>query len=318
MIKSALKTYRNNIWSVFAATGIVALGVLVALIVAAPTLYDLLYYNIVRVMSAALTIPKSGFSTEAFLESISQQLNSLNWRDPINSVMSMLDSQSLIHFFKIALENSGMQMEVINELMSTINQVVDEIVAGVKDQLIFMITCVGVSCIIAFISSRIIIQLTTAKNKSAKSFIITFFLNLISVLIVYAIVIVLLFFTLLPIAIFVAIVAALIIVLLFFTFLWPALFYRDENTEFKDIFNIKNISLYYLAALIVLAISIGIILIAFLISDVIGIVIALPLIFVTNIIMENIVIAYTTNYQQIQESRKEPKFKFNKKKKKED
>lgn len=306
MIKSALKIYRKNIWNIFAATGIVALGILVALIVAAPALYDLLYYNISRVMSAALTIPKSGFDGGAFLESITRQLNGLNWRDPINSVQSMLGIQPIIHLFKQALEDSGMQFEVVNQLMGTINQCANEIVAGTKDELIFVITCVGTSCAIAFISSRIVIQLTSTQSKNIKNFIITFLLNLVAVVAVYAIIGVLLF-AYLSIATFVVVALLLIIGLLFLTFLWPAIFYRDKSIEFRDIYNVKTILWYYLAAFIVLVISLAIIGIAFLISDVIALVLALPLIFITNIIMENIAIGYTTNYSKLHALKPEAK-----------
>ncbi len=306
MIKTALKTYRKNIWSVFATTGIVALGVLVALIVAAPTIYYLLYYNVFRIISAASSLTKSGFDVTAFIESISRQLNGINWRDPINAVQSMLNVDSIVHLFKQALIDSGFQEALLQDILKTVNECANEIVAGVKDELIFMVTCVGASCVLAFIASRVVIQRTTAADKSFKKFIIVFFLNLGTVLLGYLIVIGSLFLFYMPVGGFIVLVLFVLLVVLFLTFLWPAIFYRPDNVKFLDLFNIKTILWYLLASLMVLGISLAVIGLAFLISDVIGLVIALPLIFVTNIIMENIMIHYTINYNQIKAEKKHP------------
>ena len=161
MIKSALKTYKKNIWDIFAVTGIVALGVLVALIVAGPNIYSLLNNNVKKIISAATGVASSGFNASAFLDSLTRQLNGLNWRDPVNSIRSLLDVNGFIRLFTNALMESGFQKETITQLTSTINSCADAMVDGAKTQIIIMMTIIGVSCLIAFIASRIVIQWRT-------------------------------------------------------------------------------------------------------------------------------------------------------------
>lgn len=312
MIKSSLKLYKKNIWTFFGVTGIVAIGLFVAFIAAAPVLYDLLNHSISRIISSATALSQSGFNADEFLKSITRQFNGLNWRDPVNSIRSLLDVNSFIRLFTQALQDSGFQQDVVESLKTTINECADQLVSGIREQLTIMVTIVGVASFIGFVVPRVLIQVRSTGDKNPKRFATTFFLNFFTVLIVYTLIVVCLLGNM-PIAAFVVAVLAILGTLFFLTFLWPIIFYRDKKKQqFKTFFNIKTFGWYALSSLIVLGISLAIFGIFFLISDIIGFVIILPLIFVTNIIMENIMIHYVTNYDQIQEDikkRKEAKLK---------
>lgn len=309
MIRSALHIYRKNIWNIFAVTGIVAFGVVVALMVATPVIYNLLFYNVTRVISSATSIPESGFNFNAFIESLNKQIGGLNWNNPVASIQGLLDSKGYIRMFTQALMDSGFQKDVVGGLLDTIAICADELVAGIKEQLIFMLICVGVACLIAFIAPRVVVQLRTARHRSAhkekdrkrniKRFVALFFLNLLTVLLAYTLVIITLVFGTLNVLEFALVIAAILVVLVFLTFLWPIVCYRDRRLRLTTIFNLKNFAFYLLSCLIVLSISAVVFVICFFISDVIGLLIVMPLIFVTNIIMENIVVSYTNNYYKI-------------------
>ena len=309
MIRSALHIYRKNIWNIFAVTGIVALGVVVAIMVASPVIYNLLFYNVTKIISSATAIPQSGFNLNAFIESLNKQFNGLNWNNPIASITGLLDSKGYIRMFTQALMDSGFQKEVVSGLLDTIALCADDLVAGIKEQLIFMLTCIVASGIVAFIAPRVVVQLRTARTRSAHKdkdrkrnilrFAILFFLNLITVLAAYAGIILILVFTTLNILEFIFAILGILLVLVTLTFLWPIVCYRDRRLKFTTLFNLKTFGAYLLACLIVLAISAAIFVICFFISDVIGLLLILPLIFVTNIIMENIVISYANNYYKI-------------------
>lgn len=309
MIRSALHIYRKNIWNIFAVTGIVAFGVLVAFVVAAPSIYNVINYNVAKVVSAASSVPQSGFDVTAFINSFSKQLGGLNWRDPIVSIQSLLDSKRIINLFTQSLMDSGFQSEVVGGLLNTIAICADDLVAGVKEQLVFMLTCIVASSLVAFVAPRIVIQLRTARNRSAykekdrkrniKRFVALFFLNLFTVLLAYGFVILALVLGNLNILTFIIVILAILIGLVFLTFLWPIICYRDKRMKISDVLNIKTFGLYLLSCLIVLAISATVFVICFFISDVIGLLLILPLLFITNIIMENIVLSYTNNYHII-------------------
>ena len=309
MVRSALHIYRKNIWNIFAVTGIVALGVLVALMVATPTIYNLIFYNVTRIISSASSIPQSGFNTASFIDSLNKQFVNLNWRDPVVSIQSLLSSKGYIRIFTQALMDSGFQKEVVGGLITTIGECADAMVDGIKAQLIFMLICIVASGIVAFIAPRVVVQLRTARTRSAHKdkdrkrnilrFVILFFLNLITVLAAYAGIILILIFTTLNILEFIFAILGILLVLVTLTFFWPIVCYRDRRLKFTTIFNIKTFGLYLLSCLIVLSISAVVFVVCFFISDVIGLLLILPLIFVSNIIMENIVISYANNYYKI-------------------
>lgn len=298
MIRSTLQIYRKNIWNVFAVVGIVSLGIIVALIVAAPTIYDLLFYNVTKIIASASSIPQSGFNVSAFIDSLSKQIGGLNWGDPFGSISLLLDNQGYIRLFTQALADSGFQKEVLGNLTATIQESADAIVNGVKAELLTMLVIIASSCGIAFIASRIVIQIRVTGQKDIKRFILNFFLNLITVLLAYTGIILCLLDTIYIIA-WIFIILGIVLALFTLTFLWAALCYRSERLKFTTIFNFKTYMKYLLCCLIVISISLAGLVIIFFISDIIAIVLALPLLFVTNIIMENIAIGYTTNYFKI-------------------
>ncbi|MCQ2794231.1 MAG: hypothetical protein MJ207_02590 [Bacilli bacterium] len=308
MIRSTLHIYRKNVWNIFAVVGIVSLGIIVALIVAAPTIYDLLFYNVTKIIASASAIPQSGFNATAFIDSLTKQLGGLNWGDPFLSITSLLDNQGYVHLFTQALIDSGFQKEVLGNLTTTISECATALVDGIKAQLLTMLVLIGVACLIAFIASRVVIQLRTARirsphkdkefAKNIKRFFIMFGLNLFTVLLAYTLVILCLLYCLYIIA-SIFIILAILLGLFTCSFLWATLCYRSKNLHFKKVFNLKTYCKYLLCCLITISISLVILVVTFFISDIIAILIALPLIFVSNIIMENIAISYTTNYYKI-------------------
>ncbi len=96
------------------------------------------------------------------------------------------------------------------------------------------------------------------------------------------------------------VIITIFMVMLVLTLLWASICYKEKDMKLVDLFNVKSVLNIWLSSLMVLAISCIIFFIAYFISDVIGLIIAVPLLIINNIIIENIVINYASSFKQEQ------------------
>lgn len=296
MFRSALKVFRKNIWDVFAITGFIAIGILLGFLITMPAINNEVDISVSKIVAHATAIPYSGFDPATFLKSVTEQFKNLDLRNPVRTISVLIEENGLYRIFMGALEDANFNKDVLIEIKDTVTACSDNLVKIIRVQLISLSVCVLVSSVIGLISSRVIIQLRSTSKKSIGKFFISFFSNLATVLGAYSLIILSLLNLdgiLLVISIIAILMAMLVLILL-----WSALCYKEKDVKLLELFNIKNILYLWLSSLAVLAASGVIFLVVYLINNVIGFVVLLPLIIISNIINENIVIDYVNQYKK--------------------
>ncbi|MCQ2748338.1 MAG: hypothetical protein MJ223_03930 [Mycoplasmoidaceae bacterium] len=89
-----------------------------------------------------------------------------------------------------AIADSGLQTEVLEQMKETTTVCANDLVNGIKDQLVVIFICVGVSSLVAFFASRLVIQLRNSENRHVGKYILSFTLNLLTVGLVYFLIII--------------------------------------------------------------------------------------------------------------------------------
>ncbi|MCQ2742840.1 MAG: hypothetical protein MJ239_06060, partial [Bacilli bacterium] len=294
MFRSALKAFKKNIWDVFAITGFVAVGILIGVLVAFPVINNEINVSVNKIISKATAIPYSGFDISKFLTSVTDQLKNLDFRNPVRTIVELVERNGFFRIFMNALTDANFNKDVLIEMKDVVEQCSDSLIHIVKREGIFVITCTLISSVIALVASRVIIQIRCTSNKSIGRFFASFFLNLGTVLAAYY----LIALSLLNLsgAWLVIVIVLIFMVMLALVLLWACVSYKEKFIKFKEIFNYKNVLFLWLSSLAVISVSALIFFLIFLFNDVIAFVILLPLIIISNIICENIVIEYVNEF----------------------
>lgn len=296
MFRSALKVFRKNIWDVFAITGFITIGILFGLLITMPVINNEIDISVSKIVAHATAIPYSGFDPASFLKSITDQFKNLDLRNPMRTIAVLIEQNGLYRIFMNALEDANFNKEVLIEMKDTVIACSDSLIKVIRQQIVNLSICVLISSILALVSSRVIIQIRSTSKKSVGRFFASFFSNLATVSLAYFLIILSLIN--LDGALLVFSIIGILMVMLVLILLWSVLIYKDKDVKLIELFNIKNILFLWASSLAVLATSALIFLIVYLINNVTGFVILLPLIIISNIINENIVIDYVNQYKK--------------------
>lgn len=300
MFRSALKVFKKNIWDVFAVAGFIAIGILVGILIILPVIGNEINISVNKIIAHATAISYSGFDSSAFLNSLIDQVKSLDTKNLVRTVNVLVEQNGIYRIFMDALKDANFNQEVLFEMKDVVTQCSDNLINILKDQLLRFVICVGVSFVIALISSRLIIQIRSTENKHIGKFFITFSLNLGTVLLAY----ILIALCVLNLDGFLLVLFILLILMgiLVLDLLWAIICYKQKETKILKLFTIKNIAFLWLSALAVIATSAIIVLIVYLINEIAALVLILPLVIISNIICENIAIDYVNQPIKVEQT----------------
>lgn len=294
MIKSGLNIYKKNIWEVFALVGFISIGLIIAFIAIFPSVSSLFNNSIGRIASEASGLV-SGFKKDTFFIEVSNALSKLDWANPIKTIQDLLQNNGLFNLLVSALKKSGVGDSEIVKLGNVINSVIKDGTFIITNITIVFISIIGVTGLIGYLLTKIIVQTRSTSNHNPLKFALSFLLNLI----VIGIAIFLLLLTIVNVnnGLFYLALIGIILLMLILSLLISILVYKKDECRFSDLFNFKTVGGLLLSTLIVIAISGLLIMLIYIFSDFIALIIAIPLLIITNIIIENITIKYVTDFK---------------------
>jgi len=294
MIKSGLKIYKNNIWEVFALIGFVSIGLLIGFFVVSPLLSSVLTNSIGSVESL-VTKHVQSFNSEKFSAEFIKQLRELDWVNPVRTIKSLIENNGLFQIITASLESSGVDPQIVTIIANGIQDVCQIAIIDAVKILLFLATIVGITTFIGYLGTRIIIQARSTSNKNIIKFIVSFIVTIVVLLIVFILIVISLMTIEGPMT-YITLIGIFLLMLLL-CLLSSILIYKPKENKFTELFNIKSIVSLLLSSLICVTISSTIIIVLFVFSDFVALYIALPLLIVTNIVIENIAIKYVTSFK---------------------
>lgn len=296
MIKSALKIYKNNIWEVFALLGFVSIGLLIGLVILIPNANSL-FINSLGKIGSAISNQGATLDLTRFLTELENRMNHLDWANPIRSIRILFNNNGLFNMIVDSLHACGVSETIIKNINNTVHDVVRNLLFSSVDIILILVAITGATSFVGYIFVRIIIQARATSNHNILRFILAFIISLIIIGGTFALIILCLL-SLTGANLYLSLVAVFIMLLLL-SLISSILIYREKGVRILDLFNFKSIGLLLLSSLIIVAISGVAIILVFIFSDFIALYIALPLLIVTNIVIENIAIKYVTNFNPI-------------------
>lgn len=292
MIKNALHIYRKNIWNVFAILGFVCLGIFIGCFVVLPAFNNNLFISYNKIISIAKSELQT-LNADDFYKSLSSQLDKLDWANPVRVLRFLFEQNGLLNIIENALLKGGLTQEMVGNIRDQLSTVIKSFGTTTFSQVSILFSIIMTTSVIGYFSTKLVIQINSTNDKNILRFIGSFLLNLLAL----AGIVVLLLITLLSLhgAALVFAIIAIYILMLIATLAISIICYKKKDIKLFDILNIKNLLFLFLSNLIVFAISFAIIVIVDLFSGLIALLLSIPVILITTIIVENIVVADITN-----------------------
>lgn len=296
MIKSGLKIYKNNIWEVFALLGFISIGLLIGIFTLLPIINSLFSNSLGRIASEA-SVVGAKLDLGVFINEIQKRLDGLDWANPIRTIKLLFDNNGFFDIVIKSLESCGLNHDQIVRISNVVHDVCHNAIFDTAQVIIAFLIIIAATGLIGFLGVRILIQARSTSNRNVGKFILSFLLNLLSI----SIVIFLMILSLISISgvgLYFSLIGIFLLMLLL-SLLTSILIYKRKDVSFTNLFNLKSIGFLVLTSLIVLSISMAAFILIFIFSDFIAIYIGIPLIIVTNIVIENITIKYVNEFKTI-------------------
>jgi len=294
MIKSGLKIYKNNIWEVFALLGFISIGLVIGFFVLFPLINSLTINSLARVGSS-ISDAGGSINLTQFINEFQKRINSLDWANPVRAIRILYDNNGLFDAIIESLKSCGVKGDVITKVANDIHDIARNFLFSSVDIGLMLIAILGASTFVGYLFTRIIIQDRSTKDHNIGKFILSFIINLVVIALIFFLILLSLVKINGPL-LYLALVGIFMLLLLL-SLIISVIIYRDKEIFFRDLFNLKSFGSLILSSLIVVAISGVVIILVFIFSDFIALYIALPLLIVTNIVIENIAIRYVTEFK---------------------
>lgn len=294
MIKSALNTYKKNIWDIFAVVGFVSIGIFIGLIAVIPAIRNLIFVSYNKIIAEATSIHGT-FNSNTFLNSLNNQINNLDWSNPIRTLKILFENNGLLNIITRSLKDAGFNEAQLGEIINGVIKINDNFIKTTYAQISIFVVCITSISLIGYLLTKIVIQMRSVQNNNILRFIICYILNAASMVLIYFLLLLVLV-NLQGVGMVFSLIA-IFIMLLLLTLIIAMLCYKTKEIKLFDILNIKNILSLFLSGLIIHAISFAVFGIVLIFSDLFAIFISIPLFLITTIIIENIVVNYITRFK---------------------
>lgn len=302
MIKNSLRIYRKNIWNVFAIIGFVSLGIFIALFVILPIITNSINITLNKIVSEAT---KYSLRTNDFINSLNKSFGALDWANPIKTLKELFENNLLVTYIRKALADGGLGQTEVNSVINAINSDLKAFGSTTINQIYVFVSIVAVTSIIGYISTKIVIQINSTNDRNILRFIASFILNILALVLVFVLLLLSILSIENPAALFFSALGIFILMLICMLII-SIICYKKKGIGIFEILNLKNTLYLFLSSLIIFSISFVIFAVVYIFSDIIALLILIPLLIITTIIIENIVVSdVTTNlYKKLETSKK--------------